>query len=438
MKDPVKNPAGEIIRARSNRLEVTIARPQYSGADGAPQWSARFYFSKMINGQLARFPLSPIAADASKTADLIAAFLLDPTTTLADAKKKFNPRALLRPSLYSTVGELIACHEEHWKVLQLSAIAGKSYGRCLVLVLRSVDAYRRGQELESWSGRRDMDELIKPWLATSLTELNARVACDYQRLMVPPDIEDEEEDLTQKITCDSVLRSARCLFSKKAMKLYKRSDVLALPDLTEFMAVGLFNAKKFFQMQDLSVVRKIFQRAPELKRTDKNAYRAFVLCAQAGLRKTEAANFRMAWLQEEDAPVMRIRADGQFKPKHGHGRTAVLEPWVSKEIVALAAGADQFLDGNETERGEKVFDRLNAWLRKCGVDSMKPTHELRKLWFSQKVKREGLLAASQQGGHRDPKITSSFYADNKMPDNVLAFWTEPTLKALATTGLKSA
>jgi len=38
------------------------------------------------------------------------------------------------------------------------------------------------------------------------------------------------------------------------------------------------------------------------------------------------------------------------------------------------------------------------------------------------VKLDGLLAASQQGGHEDPKTTSDSYADNEMPDELLAFW----------------
>lgn len=434
MTDTILNDAKEIIRGKTKKMRVTIARQQYSGPAGAPRWSSRFYFAKMVNRELARFPLPSDPAKAEKLADEIAAFMELSTSTLAEARRRFNPRALERPSAFSTIGELLDYHKDHWKVLELATGTGEGYHRGLTVVLRQVDAWRRGGDFESWSGMRNEKEkgkLMAPWLERPLTVLTGKLGSDYQRLMVPPDLEDEEEEITQKITCDSNLRSAKSVFSKEAMRLYKQSETLALPDLSDFLGVSLFNAKKYFVLPELPVIRKLFALAPELRLTDLNAYRAFLLCTQAGLRKSEAAHMRMAWLQEEDAPVVRIHADGKFKPKHGHGRKVVLDPWVAMEMRALAADGDCFLDGNETERNEKVFDRLNAWLRKCGVDSRKPTHELRKLWFSQKVKRDGLLKASQQGGHRDPKITSSFYADNQMPENVLPFWQEPTAAALA-------
>jgi integrase len=431
MKDPIRNEAGEIIRCKTNRMRVTIARQRYTRSDGGAAWAKRFYFSKMINGELERFPLSTVLADAERVADQIAAFLMDPTKTLAEARQKFNPRALARPGNFSTVGELFEFHQEHWKVLELNERSGASYQHGLLLVLRHVDAWRRGVEFESWAGARvTRDEKRAPWLEKPLTVLTARLATDYQRLMVPPDLEDEEEEITQKITCDTNLRGARSLFSREALKLYQSSNDIVVPDISDFMSVSLFNAKKYFVLPPIEVIRKIFLAAPELKATDLNAYRAFLVCVQCGLRKSEAANFRLAWLQEEDTPVIRIHEDGKFKPKHGHGRKVLLDPWVAAEVRELATG-DRFLVGTDTERTENVFDRLNAWLRTCGVDSSKPTHELRKLWFSQKVKRESLIAASQQGGHRDPKITSSFYASNQMPDNVLPFWQEPTLAALA-------
>lgn len=431
MEDIVRNPAGEVVRARTKRMRVQIYRPQYSGADGTPRWAKRFYYSKMVNGVLARFPLASDAKAAETLADQIAAFLELTTSTLTDARRRFNPRALARPSQFSTVGELLEFHQEHRQVIGISEATAKGYGTSLIVILRRVDAFRRGIECASWSGRKPKPEELSPWLERSLLDVNARVATDYQRLMVPNDIEDEEEEITQKITCDMNLRSAKCLFSREAMKVYKRSETLLLPDMTDFLSVSLYNAKKFFVLPEVGVIKKIFTAAPELRASDLNAYRAFLVCVQAGMRKTEAASFRMDWLRDEDTPVILIHEDGKFKPKHGHGRKVLLDPWVAAEIRALAGDRKYLLDGSDTERTEDVFDRLNAWLRKQGVDATKPTHELRKLWFSQKVKRESVLAAAQQGGHRDVKMTQSFYADAQMPDNVLPFWQEPTLAALA-------
>lgn len=438
MKDEVKNEAGEVIRFRTRRMGVSVARQQY-GAGEAAKWSSRFYFAKMVNGILARFPLSNDPKTAETLADQIAGFLLDPTRTLSDAKKKFNPRALERPGDFSTVGDLFDYHRQHWKLLELTERTGKGYQGNLLVILRHVDAFRKGTEFESWAGRSTgMEKLMEPWREKSLTLLTARLAMDYQRLMVPPDLEDEEEEITQKITCDTNLRGAHSLFSREAMRLYKQSDSIVIPDVSEFLAVSLFNAKKYFVLPPVSVIRNIFTAAPALKADDINAYRAFLLCVQAGMRKTEAANMRMAWLLDEDAPTVQIHADGKFKPKHGHGRKVFLDNWVAQEMREIANDGTYFIGGTDTERTDEVFERLNGWLRKQGITASKPTHELRKLWFSQKVKRESLLAAAQQGGHRDPKITTSFYASSQMPDNVLPFWQEPTLAALAHVTTKSA
>jgi integrase len=430
MQDIVRNDANEIIRAKTSQLGVTIARQQY-GAGTGKQWSKRFYFSKMVNGELARFPLSPVAKDAEKTADRIAAFLMDPTKTILDAKRQFNPRALARPGNFSTVGDLLEFHRENRKILGISESTANGYRHCTLVVLRHVDAWRKGREFESWAGRRVDDELRRPWLERSLCEINERLALDYQRLMLPLDLEDEEEELTQKITCDTNLRGVRSVFSREAMKLYTRSDSLVLPDISGFLSVGLFNAKKYFVLPDVSVIRRLFFAAPALKQDDVNAYRAFLVCVQAGMRKSEAANFRMDWLREEDSPAIIIHEDGKFKPKHGHGRKVLLDGWVASEMRELAGDRKYYLDGTDTERTDDVFARLNQWLRKCGVDSTKPTHELRKLWFSQKSKRDGLDAAAEQGGHSDPKITTSFYSSSLMPDTVIPFWEEPTVAALA-------
>ncbi len=438
MKNTTKSIDGEIISFQTKRMGATVRRLPYKAGDGSVRWTKKFYFAKMVNGELARFPLPSLPAEANRIADLIAAFLEDPTNTIDDAKRKFNPRALLRPSNFSTIGELFEFHAEHEQVLEIGGTTAKSYRRCLLLILREVDAWHNGTKIENWSGHRFLDKAMAPWLGLSLTVVTAKLGLDYKRFMLPDDLEDEEEEITRKISCDTNLRSAHALFSREAMKLYQGSHTLALPDVSGFMGVGLFNAKKYFVLPDISAIRNIFTAAPRLKADDLNAYRAFLVCVQAGLRKSEAANFRLEWLKEEDSPAIQIHADGKFKPKHGHGRKVLLDPWVAEEIRSLAPATKYFLDGTDTERTANVFERLNAWLRTCGVEAVKPTHELRKLWFSQKVKRESLLAASQQGGHRDPKVTSSFYANSQMPDNVLPFWQEPTLAALAKTGLKIA
>lgn len=440
MQDEVKNDAGELIRFRTRKLNITVARHQYSGAGGEPRWTLPFYFSKMVNGELVRFPLPAEPRDAERVANQIAAFLELPTHTLADARRMFNPRALARGSAFSTIGELFEFHTEHFNVLELRGRTGPGYQGSLLYIVRAVSAWRHHREIESWNGihGKRMAELLAPWLEKPINIVTAKMAMDFQRLMVPGDIEDEEEEITAKISCDSFLRGAKAMFSKEAMKLYAASDTLTIPDMTDFLAVSLFNARKYFELPATSVIKAVFRDAPALKRHDLNAYRAFLLCAQVGLRKTEAANLKMEWLNDDEAPTVHIHEDGAFRPKHGHGRRVIIPPWVRDEMEDLQSASPYFLDGRDSERTDAVFDRLNAWLRDRGITATKPTHELRKLWFSQKVKLEGLTAAAQQGGHRDPKVTTSFYADNQLPAGVIPFWQQPTVDALASMGERTA
>ena len=49
-------------------------------------------------------------------------------------------------------------------------------------------------------------------------------------------------------------------------------------------------------------------------------------------------------------------------------------------------------------------------LKAAGLVTRKKTHELRKLYGSIVAARHGLFAAQKLLGHKDPKVTSRFYA----------------------------
>ncbi len=64
-------------------------------------------------------------------------------------------------------------------------------------------------------------------------------------------------------------------------------------------------------------------------------------------------------------------------------------------------------------RAQRVFKkRLNPWLRKHGVTSQKPLHELRKEFGSQVNKRHGLVAAKDVLRHSDIATTAAHYVDS--------------------------
>ncbi len=70
-------------------------------------------------------------------------------------------------------------------------------------------------------------------------------------------------------------------------------------------------------------------------------------------------------------------------------------------------------EGSSWYRCEEVFSNLIKWLRKNGVKSKKPLHELRKEVGSIIARDFGIFEASRFLRHRDIRVTASIYVDKK-------------------------
>jgi hypothetical protein len=55
---------------------------------------------------------------------------------------------------------------------------------------------------------------------------------------------------------------------------------------------------------------------------------------------------------------------------------------------------------------------LNEWLRKQGIDGLKPLHTLRKEFGSQLCEQFGIYAASRALSHSSIAISAEFYTDS--------------------------
>ena len=85
-----------------------------------------------------------------------------------------------------------------------------------------------------------------------------------------------------------------------------------------------------------------------------------------------------------------------------------LSPFVIESNVLPRPGT-----GYAHYRCERVFARLNNWLRNNGVNGQRPLHTLRKEYGSQICDRLGIYAASRALRHSDIKVTSQHYLDKK-------------------------
>jgi integrase len=222
------------------------------------------------------------------------------------------------------------------------------------------------------------------------------------------------------VSCNSFLRQARALFSKR--NVLDKLKSVELPQCLPFDGVSVERRTdtKFYgcgvepyQLMGDAIEELGTDRVEELK--------AFLLALVLGLRRREAD--LLEW-QSFDfvAGTLRIMPTRWYQLKTDES-AAVLP--VEPEILALfrawrlkATGSFVIESSREPKavdyqwyRCESVFEALLGWLRGKGVQGNKPLHALRKLYGSVLAERHGIHAASSGLRHADIRTTSEFYAD---------------------------
>jgi hypothetical protein len=158
----------------------------------------------------------------------------------------------------------------------------------------------------------------------------------------------------------------------------------------------------------------------ELRATSPEAYKLFLLCLCAGLRRGEADVCLWTQLNAEDNSI-RIEANQYIEPKHGSGGTVYVDPSLMKELLSFKEpGQDGFVVSSPLQwkattyrryRCEPHWQTLIEWLESNGISAKKKVHELRKLFGDAIVKRNGIFAGSVQLRHSTIQMTASHYAD---------------------------
>lgn len=150
----------------------------------------------------------------------------------------------------------------------------------------------------------------------------------------------------------------------------------------------------------------------------------FVLAGLAGLRRGEIE--ALTWdAFNWKAGTVCVETTEHFSTKSEDARREVdLDP----ELIALLRGfkakaTGRFVIESDFDpkpgatytyyRAKEVAKRLIKWLRKKGIRSQKPIHELRKELGSVITAKYGLFPASKVLGHANPGITAKYYADKK-------------------------
>lgn len=87
----------------------------------------------------------------------------------------------------------------------------------------------------------------------------------------------------------------------------------------------------------------------ELRAGNPEAYKLFLLCLCAGLRRAEADVCLWSQLNAEDNSI-RIEANEYIEPKHGSGGTVYVDPALMKELLSFKADATETFVVNSSHR----------------------------------------------------------------------------------------
>lgn len=233
---------------------------------------------------------------------------------------------------------------------------------------------------------------------------------------------DENKARSARNTANATLRSAKSLFSKRLLRFI--APKIELPSPLPFDGVEFFPRQSMRYVSTMDVEKIIAQAGTDLATTDSEAFKAFILCLFAGLRRNEADKLRWSSV-DLDAGVIRIEAHEHFAPKAETSLGEIpLEPEaipILRGMKASAPKAEYVLEGVAPKtsltwrpyRADETFARLGAWLKAQGVNSRTPLHTLRKEAGSLVCQKSGLFDASRFLRHADVAITAQHYAAQK-------------------------
>jgi integrase len=213
-------------------------------------------------------------------------------------------------------------------------------------------------------------------------------------------------------TANSVWRQAKSVFTKKCRHLY---TALQLPDITPFLTHALLKeGRPSYRVPPGDLVARTVEAGFRLRETDPAVHVAFLLAAGLGLRRDEILHARWSWITEENGRhFLGVQTTEDFRPKGRDDRKIPMEPAIfdalaQLRIPLLSTAAPDFILV-ASDKG-KVFRRLSAWMRGLGWTTKKQAHELRKLYGSRVATEHGLFVAQRLLGHKDPGMTSRYYA----------------------------
>jgi hypothetical protein len=296
------------------------------------------------------------------------------------------------------------------------------YARCLRFIVSEIRAITKHRARHDYrkGGRKAWVAAIDETLLEELTPDKIRA---WKRAYVARAGNDELARRRYTVSCNSHLRRARALFSKR--KVLDKLRSVKLPATLPFDGVELEprTDTKFYGagVEPIALIRAAVD---ELAGDRVEELKAFLLGIAVGLRRREMD--LLGWQSSDFVTgTLRIMPTRWYALKTNESAS---ELPVEPEILELFRGwraratSEFVLESKRMPKSvsyqhyrcQEIFESLLAWLREKGVQGNKPLHTLRKFYGSMLADLHGLHAASSGLRHADIRTTSSFYADRRV------------------------
>lgn len=330
--------------------------------------------------------------------------------------EKYRPKSDTVDRNQLTVGQFLSAVT---KTHHLSAGTLRNYTNCLRTIVSGVFGiksskskfdYKTGGQ-KKWCARID---------ATRLQKLTPDRVEKWRRTYLSSVGRSPDKLASARRSLNSYVRGARSLFSPEILK---QLTGIELPIQLPFDGLKLLESGSSKYVSNIDAKALIAAARNELKPSDPESYKAFLLGLGAGMRKKEIDLCEWTMLDFANS-IIRLRETKWLSLKTSDSAGSIdVDPEFMTELRTLRTGTSEFVinssipprraDHRQFYRCAPIFERLTTWLRGKGITANKPLHELRKEIGALIASEVGIYAAASFLRHSDITTTARHYADQK-------------------------
>jgi hypothetical protein len=330
------------------------------------------------------------------------------------ALEKLHPEKVQNKS-EQTVGEFL---DELSQKADIGQKTLESYARAFRTILsQAFNIDHKGKHASSNAGVAIWRKRIH---SIRLSDITPQRIQAWKRKFLERGSDDPLKLRSAKVSVNSFLRRAKCLFSEKLI----RHCQIDLPTPLPFTGINFEKKQNVRYRSGFDVFALLAKARSELAVRDPEGFKILLLALTAGLRAHEIDVLEWDGF-DFAAGTLIIRPTRFFQPKSEYSLGTIdLDP----EVVEIFRGFRTRARSNfviessllpkphlryDYYRCRAHFDRLYHWLRWNGVNDRKPLHTLRKEFGSAICDRHGIYAASCALRHANVTVTASHYLDKK-------------------------